>query len=46
LQQLTDAYPLREHPYELLMPTLYRDGRQAEPLAAYQDARQALIGEH
>ena len=45
LRQLTGVYPLREHPYELLMLALYRDGRQAEALAAYQDARQALIGE-
>ncbi len=45
LRQLTGAYPLREHPYELLMLALYRDSRQAEALAAYQDARQALIGE-
>jgi DNA-binding SARP family transcriptional activator/Tfp pilus assembly protein PilF len=45
LRQLTGAYPLREHPHELLMLALYRDGRQAEALAAYQEARQALIGE-
>jgi len=45
LQQLADAYPLREHLDVLLILALYRDGRQAEALAAYQQARQLLIEE-
>ncbi len=45
LRQLTAAHPMREHLHALLMLALYRDGRQAEALAAYQDARQVLIDE-
>jgi DNA-binding SARP family transcriptional activator len=45
LQALVAAEPLREHPRELLMLALYRSGRQAEALAAYRDARAALVDE-
>jgi DNA-binding SARP family transcriptional activator/uncharacterized protein HemY len=39
------ANPLREHLHALLMLALYRDGRQAEALAAYQRARRVLVDE-
>jgi DNA-binding SARP family transcriptional activator/tetratricopeptide (TPR) repeat protein len=45
LRRLTADHPLREHPHALLMLALYRCGRQAEALAAYQDARHVLVGE-
>ncbi len=45
LRQLAAAHPLREHLQALLMMALYRDGRQAEALAAYQQARHVLIDE-
>ena len=45
LRQLVTAHPLREQPRALLMIALYRCGRQAEALAAYQDARDALVEE-
>jgi DNA-binding SARP family transcriptional activator/Tfp pilus assembly protein PilF len=45
LRQLAAAHPLREHLHGLLMLALYRDGRQAEALAAYQHARRVLIDE-
>jgi DNA-binding SARP family transcriptional activator len=45
LQKLAGTYPLREHLHGLLMTALYRDGRQAEALAAYQQARQVLVEE-
>ena len=45
LQQLAGRYPLRERLHGLLMLALYRDGRQAEALAAYQQARRVLVEE-
>src|SRR5215831_655689 len=45
LHQLISAYPLHEHLHALLMLALYRDGRQGEALAAFQNARQVLIEE-
>ena len=43
IQELVRAHPLRENLRHLLMIALYRAGRQADALAAYQDARQALV---
>jgi DNA-binding SARP family transcriptional activator len=45
LQRLAGDHPLREHLHAQLMLALYRDGRQAEALAAYQNARQVLVAE-
>jgi DNA-binding SARP family transcriptional activator/Tfp pilus assembly protein PilF len=45
LRQLTFAHPLRERLHCLLMLALYRDGQQADALAAYQRARRFLIEE-
>ena len=45
LQGLTARYPLRERMWANLMLALYRLGRQAEALAAYQRARQVLADE-
>ncbi len=45
LRQLAGAHPLREHLHALLMLALYRAGRQAEALAAYQAARRVIIEE-
>jgi DNA-binding SARP family transcriptional activator len=42
LRQLASAEPLRERLHALLMLALYRDGRPAEALAAYRDARRVL----
>ena len=45
LRELTGAHPLREKYHAQLMLALYRSGRQAEALAAYQDARRLLVEE-
>jgi DNA-binding SARP family transcriptional activator/tetratricopeptide (TPR) repeat protein len=45
LGALVVAHPLRERLRALQMVALYRGGRQAEALVAYQDARRMLIDE-
>ena len=45
LEALVAAHPYREHLRALLMLALYRSGRQADALAAYQDARRVLVEE-
>jgi DNA-binding SARP family transcriptional activator len=45
LRQLATAHRLRERFHGLLMLALYRDGRQGEALAAYQQARAVLVEE-
>ncbi|MFC0114027.1 BTAD domain-containing putative transcriptional regulator [Kibdelosporangium aridum] len=45
LEPLVIRYPFRERVWELLMLALYRSGRQADALAAFQRARTALVDE-
>ncbi len=45
LEALTAAFPLRERLHQQRMIALYRCGRQAEALAAYQAARRMLVDE-
>jgi len=43
LRELTRSHPLHEHFHGQLMTALFRVGRTAEALAAYQHARQFLV---
>jgi DNA-binding SARP family transcriptional activator len=45
VERMAAAHPLREHLHALLMLALYRAGRRAEALAAYQRARRVLVDE-
>ena len=45
LRQLVAAHPLQEQFHAQLMLSLYRSGRQADALAAYQDVRRVVADE-
>jgi DNA-binding SARP family transcriptional activator/methylmalonyl-CoA mutase cobalamin-binding subunit len=45
LQALAREHPLRERARAQLLLALYRSGRQADALAAYQEARRTLVDE-
>jgi DNA-binding SARP family transcriptional activator len=45
LRQLVNAHPLQEQLHAQLMLSLYRSGRPADALAAYQDVRRILADE-
>jgi DNA-binding SARP family transcriptional activator len=45
LERMVDHHPMRERLWELLITALYRSGRQADALAAYQRVRRILADE-